>query len=72
MKVKEVMFKTILFGLLKLLKRTAKSHTAFKEHLKKHDITVQIKLRDNSTGRYYTFKGGKISSKSGIHMGPVR
>lgn len=70
MKVKEMMFKTILFGLLKLLKRTAKSHSSFKEHLKKYDITVQIKLRDNSMGRYYTFEGGKISSKSGIHPGP--
>jgi len=34
------------------------------------DLTVQIRLKDNSVGRYYTFRQGTVRSKSGFHPNP--
>ena len=70
MKVKQIQFSTILFGLEKMLKRTAKKHPGFAERLKEKNLTAQIKLADNSQGRYFVFNNGKISSKNGIHPKP--
>ncbi|MFH1125086.1 MAG: molybdopterin-dependent oxidoreductase [Pseudomonadota bacterium] len=63
-------FSLILFGLEKVLKYTAKRHPSFANRLKEKDLTAQIKLMDNSQGRYFTFKDGRVTSKSGIHAGP--
>ena len=52
------------------LKITAWRHPSFKTHLKEKDITVQIKVLDNSVGRNYIFRQGKVISKSGIHPRP--
>lgn len=42
----------------------------FKARLAEKNGTVQIKLKDNSTGRYFIFKDGKVSTKKGIHPSP--
>ncbi|MBW1772821.1 MAG: molybdopterin-dependent oxidoreductase, partial [Deltaproteobacteria bacterium] len=60
----------ILFGLYQLLKVTAIWHKSFKNRLKEKNFTAQIKVKDDSIGRYYTFTGGKVVSKSGIHSNP--
>ena len=60
----------ILFALPWVLRFKAWQHKAFAERLKEKDLTVQMKLADDSNGRSYTFKGGKISSASGIHSNP--
>ncbi|MEO0495958.1 MAG: molybdopterin-dependent oxidoreductase [Pseudomonadota bacterium] len=36
----------------------------------KHDCVYQIRLKNNSAGRYYIFKNGKVRSKQGIHPNP--
>ncbi len=59
-----------LFVVAQYMKLAARRQPLLKAHLKKKDITVQIKVLDNSTGRYFTFRQGKITSQSGIHPKP--
>jgi len=63
-------FSTILIGLEKLLRITASRDSQFKKHLSKKNVIVQIKIADNSAGRYFTFKNGKVTSKGGICPNP--
>ena len=67
MKLKKLQFATILFGLEKMIKRTARKYPAFAERLKEHNLTAQIKIVDDSAGRYFVFENGRVSSGSGIH-----
>lgn len=66
----QTQFDIILYGLEKLLKRTAKKYPEYAKRLQEKNMTAQIKLRDNSQGRYYTFKDGQVTSSSGIHPDP--
>ena len=59
-----------LFAFYLYIKLTDWRHPAFKARLKEKDLTVQIKVLDNSAGRYFTFQKGKVTSKSGIHPKP--
>jgi len=68
--MKLAIFKTILFALTHVLRHTAKRSPQFAEHMRKQDCIVQIRLKDNSAGRYYTFKGGYLRSQAGIHPRP--
>jgi len=70
MAFEKTQFAIILFGLEKLLKYKAKKHAFFKERLKEKNLTAQIKVKNNSQGRYFLFKSGKISSRNGIHPNP--
>lgn len=63
-------FSFFLFGLEKLMTFTAMRHPSFKERLRRKNFTAQIKIQDNSQGRYFVFKDGKVSSKGGIHPNP--
>lgn len=55
-----------LFVLDKTLNAMALVFPDFKEELKKKNITVQLKLRDNSFGRLLTIKDGKVSGQYGV------
>jgi len=70
MALESTQFSVILFGLEKVLKMTALRSATFAERLKEKNLIAQIKLRDNSQGRYFIFKEGKVSSKSGIYSNP--
>ena len=70
MAFEKTQFSIILFGIKILMKFTAVRHPSFKNRLKEKNFTAQIKVKDNSQGRYFTFKDGKVSSKSGIHSRP--
>ncbi|MCB2013379.1 MAG: molybdopterin-dependent oxidoreductase [Sphingobium sp.] len=61
---------TTLFGAVQALRLTALRFPEFKKRLREHDAVVQLKLADNSVGRYIEFRDGKISSRSGIHPAP--
>ena len=65
-----LIFSIVLFSLKILFKLTAMRFQFFKNRLKEKNLTVQIKLKDNSQGRYFIFRGGSIISKSGIHASP--
>ena len=60
----------IFFGIAQVLKLTARKYPWFREHLKQKDLTAQLKIMDDSEGRYFTLKGGKLTSKNGIHPNP--
>jgi trimethylamine-N-oxide reductase (cytochrome c) len=65
-----LIFSIVLFGIKVQLRRKALLFPVFKNHLKEKNLTVQIKVKDNSCGRYFTFKDGRIFSGSGIHTSP--
>ncbi|MFQ6121450.1 MAG: molybdopterin-dependent oxidoreductase [Dehalococcoidales bacterium] len=60
----------VLLGLKLSLRRAAIMHPSFKNRLKEKNLTAQIKVKDNSVGRYFTFSDGKIISRRGIHSSP--
>jgi len=63
-------FSIILFGLEKIMKYAARKYPSFAARLKEKNFIAQIKLRDNSQGRYFIFKDGKVRSKNGIYPSP--
>ncbi len=71
---REALARFFFFGVLlvleKVLKRTVKRFPSFRERLREKDLSVQIRLKDNSLGRYYVLKGGKVSSERRIHRNP--
>lgn len=68
--MKQVVLKTILFGITHVLRRTAKRHSAFRAQLKRHNCIVQIKLKNDSIGRHYVFRNGVVHSHAGVHPKP--
>jgi len=62
-------FALILYGLQWALRVTAWIYPKFKARLKEKDLTVQIRVSDNSMGRTYTFKNGRVSSRAGVREG---
>ena len=65
-----LIFSILLLGVRVLLGLTAMRFPFFKNRLKEKNLTVQIKLKDNSRGRYYILKDGVVSSGTGIHPSP--
>jgi trimethylamine-N-oxide reductase (cytochrome c) len=63
-------FAIILFGLEILLRFTALRKRSFRKRLEEKDFIAQLKVKDDSQGRYFIFKGGRIRSKKGIHPNP--
>jgi trimethylamine-N-oxide reductase (cytochrome c) len=70
MKLRNLQFATILFGLEKIIKHTAKKYPTYAERLKEKNFTARVKVADDSAGRYFTFKNGTVRSKNGIHSSP--
>jgi molybdopterin guanine dinucleotide-containing S/N-oxide reductase-like protein len=70
MRFSSIKFRILLLATALLLKRAARKYPSFKDRLKEKNFTAQIKVMDNSVGRYFTFSNGKIISKSGIHSSP--
>ena len=66
----KLVFSIVLRGLEMRLKKTAEKDQSFRERLKEKNFTVQIKLQDDSCGRYYTLRDGAIESERGIHPSP--
>jgi len=65
-----LIFSLVLLGVKLLFGLTAIRFPSFKNRLKEKNLTVQIKLKDNSRGRYFNLRDGKVISKSGIHASP--
>ena len=64
--MKQLLLRTILFALPKVLGLTARKHAAFRKRLQQKNLTAYIGLRDGSIGRFLEIKGGKISSRRGV------
>jgi molybdopterin guanine dinucleotide-containing S/N-oxide reductase-like protein len=59
-----------LYGLDKIMNTAAKFYPEFAQRLKEKNIVVQIRLRDKSLGRFFTFHKGRVSSNKGFHAAP--
>ncbi|WP_258360412.1 molybdopterin-dependent oxidoreductase [Moorella sulfitireducens] len=70
MTFKDMQFRTTLYGLEKLIRQKAKRYPSYARHLAEKNIVAQIKLKDNSSGRYYIFENGKVTSRKGVHPCP--
>ncbi|NIR14246.1 MAG: pyrogallol hydroxytransferase large subunit, partial [Desulfobacterales bacterium] len=68
--MRKLLFFIILFSLEKMIRFMAKRHPTYNARLKEKNFTAQIKIQDNSQGRYFTFKDGQVTSKRGIHASP--
>ncbi len=69
--IKNTIFRVILFGLGLAFNAKSKKFASFREEASKHDFVLQIKLKNDSIGRHYLFKGGKIvNAEYGIHAKP--
>ena len=69
--INRAMLGTTLFALDKLLNALAAVSSGYKEEMSKHNITVQMKLRDNTFGQWFEFKNGVAKGKSGIYDADV-
>ena len=63
-------FAFILLNVKGLLRLTAMRYPLFKARLGEMDFTAQIRTRENPMGRYFTFRDGRVISRSGIHPRP--
>lgn len=63
--MKQILLRTILFALPKVLGHTAKKHARFRDRLKQRNLTAYIGLQDGSIGRLVEIKGGKVSARAG-------
>lgn len=68
--LKQAMFYSTLKALPIMIGRAASKSASFKQDLARHNCVYQIKLKDNSAGRYYLFENGKVKSKRGVHPNP--
>ncbi len=59
-------FTVTLIALDKLLRVSAWRHPEFRARLKQKNFTAEIKLRDNSQGRFFRFENGNVRSKAGV------
>ena len=63
-------FATLLWAIRVVFWWTAWRYPFFKKRLAEKNIAVQIKLKDDSQGRYFTFQNGKLTSHCGFHNKP--
>src|ERR687897_770693 len=66
MNVAALKLSLILFGLSLLLKFQAWRHPAFRARLKEKNLTAQFMARDEEIGRWFSFRGGRITSGFGV------
>lgn len=62
--------KIILFGLTLILRRALNKYPRARKHAGSRTCIAQIKLKDDSIGRYYSICGGRVVSSAGIHPNP--
>ena len=58
----------ILFFLPWMLRIQSLMHKKFRERLKEKNLIVQMKVTDDSVGRFYIFQNGKIISKDQLDI----
>ena len=63
-------FSLMLTGLYGAMRYCAWRHPAYRAQLAARDLVAQIRTREADIGRWFEFKGGKLSSRRGIHPKP--
>jgi len=64
------MLRQMLFGVYLIMAMKRMVQPSFRRRLKEKNFTAQIKIRDNSIGRSFTFDKGMISSTDSIEPNP--
>jgi molybdopterin guanine dinucleotide-containing S/N-oxide reductase-like protein len=59
-------FILILAGLAETIRSNGQQYPKLKERMKEYDLTAQIRLADNSCGRWFSFENGQLDSDEGI------
>jgi trimethylamine-N-oxide reductase (cytochrome c) len=59
-----------IYGLQIALNHTARKFPSFRSRLKEKELIAQIKLQDDSLGRWFQFRNGNVTSKKGVHPSP--
>jgi hypothetical protein len=65
-----IRLRAALLGLGPMLTWKARRDPEFRARLKEKDAIAQIRLLDNSAGRYYIIRNGRVTSRPGIHPSP--
>jgi len=60
----------LLYGIALALRLTAWRHAAFRARLREKNLVAQVKLKDNSRGRYFELRDGRVHSRAQIHPNP--
>ncbi|MEM8937266.1 MAG: pyrogallol hydroxytransferase large subunit, partial [Pseudomonadota bacterium] len=68
--IQKNIMRAILLALGPMLTRASTVSAGFAEDMAKHNCVYQIRLYNNSVGRYYEFKDGKVTTKAGVHPNP--
>lgn len=68
--MKQAKLKVILLVISEVLRRAVKKHGAVRKHVGGRRAVVQIKVRDDSIGRYYEISPTGVKSTAGIHRTP--
>jgi molybdopterin guanine dinucleotide-containing S/N-oxide reductase-like protein len=66
----KLIFSLVLLAMKMRLGSTARKYPFFRTRLKEKTLIAQLKLKDNSAGRYFTIKEGNVTSGNGIHASP--
>jgi trimethylamine-N-oxide reductase (cytochrome c) len=70
MSVSTIKFSTILLGFAQVLKLASKRYPKFAARLRERDLVAQMFARDEEVGRWFEFRGGKVTSRKGVHPKP--
>ena len=63
-------FKVILLVLAQVLNRGVKKQPLVRKHVGQKKVVAQIKLKDDSAGRFYEISPSGVTSLAGIHKAP--
>jgi len=64
--VNDTVFASLLEGIASTIQSQAGKYSKLAAKLTEHDICAQVRLADRSEGRWFLFKGGKLSSGKGL------
>lgn len=68
--VQTTQLRIVLYVISQVLRRALKRYDVVRRHAGQKRCVVQIKLKDDSIGRYYQFDAGQVRSVAGLHAQP--
>ena len=68
--MKQAKLKIILFAITHVLRGAIKKHSVVRKHVGQRRVVVQIKLKDDSIGRYYEISNSGVKSTAGVTPQP--
>lgn len=68
--MKQTKLRIVLFAITHVLRGAIKKHGTVRKHVGQRRAVVQIKLKDDSIGRWYEISSSGVKSTAGIHPKP--